>query len=217
MQQINRSKFLKFMGFFALAGGLFSSKSFSQSLQHNLLGTEDSKTALCPECHERHSTGHLWIGHQKDTNLYRESCANLKTDGNFTVAGKLNAIATSAYFADYAEYFECDENLETGSAVSITGYRKVGKYNGKNFAGFVSENPGMVIGDHLIKQGKKVVPVAFCGSVNIKVHDENIKCGDELTITADGSLIKVSSNADRVIAVAQEDNNLDKMIMALVR
>ena len=142
------------------------------------------------------------------SNIYTFPQDSQTTYGNLHVVGALHAkklwsYAIGAYYADLGEYFHCDEELPTGAPVSIVGYRRVGKFNGKNFAGVTTVNSGLYMGEDL-KDSPNTVLVGLTGTINMKVDDPSISTGDEITTVGD-KFIRKSIESQNVVAIAQTD------------
>jgi len=151
-------------------------------------------------------TGAVWTYPQDQQATY----GNLHVVGTMH-AKKLWSYAIGAYYADLGEYFYCDENLPNGTPVSIIGYRKVGRYNGKNFAGIITINSGVYMGEDL-KGLPNTALVGLAGTVSMCVDDPSIETGDEITAVG-FEFVKKTKETQPVLAIAQTSYNKGSVIV----
>ncbi len=144
------------------------------------------------------------------------SASAMQVNGTITANNAYFTTSTVRY-SDYAELFACAQELPVGTPVSIISHRTVTRYNGRNFAGVVSEKPGMIIGNELVSLGVITLPIALSGSVKVYTQDKNIKAGDELVITQSGDVVLKDGNNGRYIGIAQDDHDPSNLIMVLIK
>lgn len=132
------------------------------------------------------------------------TAADLYITGNVTAGGTIQA-----NYSDLAEWFLCDSIVKVGEPVSIVGLRRVGKYNGKGYAGIKSHNPGLTMGGEM----KTGILVALIGSVPVLTKDDTINVGDTLILTKKGIIKKKWYHFKyQYIGISQEKYKKDKVI-----
>jgi len=120
--------------------------------------------------------------------------------------------ALRAKWADLAENYLCDEELEVGTVVAVGGSKEItkGTYDrAHSVIGVVSEKPAILMNQNLIAgKGEFVVPVALKGRVQVKVSGTVYK-GDRLIPTDNGIAMANNNKNEWSFAVALEDNKFN--------
>ena len=116
--------------------------------------------------------------------------ANGNGVGNIgSATGYFNTVfakATSAQYADLAEMYEADQNIEPGTVVCFGGAKEVttcGEDACRRVAGVVSTNPSYLMNSG--QTGDHVVAVALQGRVPVKVTGL-VRKGDMMVAAGDG-------------------------------
>ena len=111
------------------------------------------------------------LGSAAYEDLYTDAGVTYNPSTNvMTVAGVVNATATSAQYADLAERYEADEDYASGTVLEIGGDAEVTAWNGSSYvAGVVSTQPALLMNSDL--EGPAValvgrVPVRVTGPIN---------------------------------------------------
>ena len=134
----------------------------------------------------------------------------------------LHGTATSAYYADLAEKYTCDENLLVGTVV---GVMPGSEYEVEPFAsdfmhgaiGVVSESPAFLMND-----GSTGLPIALTGKVPVRVVG-SVNKGDFLVPVEGGVARKGSINSvidqDMKFATVLDDSlqNEERMVMCIIK
>ena len=110
--------------------------------------------------------------------------------GNFS-AGVVTATATSARYADLAEMYAADADIEAGTVVHFTGEGKVAACDAANcrsVAGIISTDPA-----HLMNSAQEGVALALAGRVPCKVTGP-VAAGD-LMVSAGNGRAMANNNA----------------------
>jgi hypothetical protein len=132
--------------------------------------------------------------------------------------------AAKAKYADLAELFVADNDIEVGTVVEFIDYRKVGVSNTESSicVGVVSTRPGFVLGEEEeFFKDKKTVQIALAGTVQVKVIG-NIKINDRLVSAGNGcarAMLKDEQYLPGIIIGIAQENNEEKnnIIYMLVR
>jgi len=130
---------------------------------------------------------------------------NITVAGNTVISGNMSAAGTIyANYADLAEYFDVKKDvvLKPGDPTSIAGLRTLTTYNGKNYAGIISTEPGVMLG----RSRTQAIALALAGTVPVRTSDTSIKIGDTLVLTKKGKIIRKRfwSLFLTVVGIAQE-------------
>jgi len=135
--------------------------------------------------------------------------SNIEITGNLTAGGTVRGT-----YSDLAEYFLVEGSILCGNPTSIVGFRKVGKYSGRAYAGIRSFRPAMSMGGDISKSS---IPIALSGSVKVNTRDRSIKLGDKLVVTKQGTVIRKRwyHLGLPLVGVAQEDYRKNS-VMTLV-
>ena len=127
--------------------------------------------------------------------------------------------ALQAKWADLAENYLCDEELEIGTVVAVGGSKEITKgdyLNAYSVIGVVSEKPAILMNQDLIAgSGEYVVPVALKGRVKVKISG-NVKKGDRLVPSIDGVAVANNDKNAWSFAVSLEDavfNTVEAIIL----
>ncbi len=120
--------------------------------------------------------------------------------------------ALRAKWADLAENYLCDEELEVGTVVAVGGSKEItrGSYlNAHSVIGVVSEKPAILMNQDLIAGSDEyVVPVALKGRVKVKISGAVTK-GDRLVAKENGTAVADNNKNSWSFAVALEDALFD--------
>jgi len=165
-------------------------------------------------------------GLDADRFLRRDTSSAPTEDGKFDLgssnkrfktvyAGRFDGTASSADYADLAEYFIANEELEVGDVVSVSSsddYEiEKSDVNSKNVLGVVSEKPAYIM-NNKISNHPYAYPIALKGRVFAKVKGP-VEKGDELTVVSKGILGKKKQVNDRVVAIALQSLNSDSVTL----
>jgi len=124
-------------------------------------------------------------------NLINLGLPNFKFDN--VHANVFHGEATSARFADLAEYYASDVEYEPGTVLIFGGASEVtvtDKYSDSRLAGVVTTNPGLIMNSEL--QGTRVC-MALQGRVPVKILGV-VKKGDMLTTSSIPGYAEVAAN-----------------------
>ena len=141
---------------------------------------------------------------------------NLGAAGNVYLAAYATTFfgtATSAQYADLAEYYLADAIYGIGTVVAIGGTAEVTAatdLNGHSVIGVVSENPAFIMNSELVDG----TAIALKGRVKVKVCDE-VKKGDRLAASSTPGYAWVdNTRSGWSFAIALEDGN--KLVEAVI-
>ena len=123
--------------------------------------------------------------------------------GNFS-AGVITATATAARYADLAEMYAADADIEAGTVVHFVGEGKVAAcdaVNCRSVAGIISTDPA-----HLMNVDQAGVALALAGRVPTKVSGA-VKAGDLMVSAGNGrAMANNEASIGTVIGKALEDH-----------
>lgn len=126
-------------------------------------------------------------------------------------------VSSSALYADLAERYLADTDIEPGTVVMFGGKREVMASNSDmttKVAGVISTNPAYIMNDGL--SGDHVVAVALVGRVPCKVVGP-VRRGDLMVATEDGrARSEVEPYPGSIIGKALQDLNDDEGVIEIV-
>ena len=163
------------------------------------------------------------VGGTNIVNFTSAGITNGQADGvgNIGAAGAsfntVHAVATSAQYADLAEMYSADADIEPGTVVMFGGDEEVttcGDADCKRVAGVVSTNPSYIM--NAAHEGDHVVAVALTGRVPTKVVGP-VRKGD-MMVSAGNGAAKASDDPKlgAVLGKALEDFDGDEGVIEVV-
>jgi hypothetical protein len=202
--------------------------TFSIPVDTSLKSTLDTICGRLAQLYPLESANIAALGNATSENI-SDTLVMRDSNGSFS-ANVVNCVATSAYWADYAEYYTSkDPNVEVGTLMCVCRDEHIRKCSFnydimicdeelcESVVGIVSDNPGFIIN---MKKDKNVpsehyIPIALKGKVKAKVIGKVHK-GDVLVSTYHGCLKVAESSIEKMfkIAVANE-TNLDTRVKLL--
>lgn len=171
------------------------------------ISNDDTGDTNCPVVFSANSTA----GFKR---LYEDSAFYFDNTSNILYAGTFSGTATQAQYADLAEMYTADAEIEPGTVVMFGGDAEVTECTEDGttkVAGVVSTNPA-----YLMNKDTDGVAVALRGRVPCKVTG-SVKKGDMLVAAGEGRARQESDpSVGQVIGKALEDSEGDAIIEIVV-
>jgi len=171
------------------------------------ISNDDTGDTNCPIVFTQNSTA----GYKR---LYEDSAFYFDNTNNIVYAGTFNGTATQAQYADLAEMYTADSDIEPATVVCFGGTEEVTVCDhdaDTKVAGVVSTNPA-----YLMNSEGDGVAVALRGRVPCKVTG-SIKKGDMLVSAGNGAArAEANPSVGALIGKALEDSEGDSIIEIVV-